>query len=209
MYLDRVMTALIPREGTTNTPKGRIHMSTIPPEVPINHEAAAQAFIAGLQALHDANAAQMGDLIYVGPAVRRRLNATAHLPAKLIEGVAALLDAQPELAGLSPSSAAKMRDVIPSTAALTAVGDFLELLARKYHETAAVRRSDVGQDVLRVYNIVKKLNRESDLQEFFPQVHALQQALGSRARKTVSKKAKAAAAATQAAAHTAAAKGVN
>jgi hypothetical protein len=189
------MTALIPREGTTNTPKGRIFMSTIPPEVPINYEAAARAFIDGLQALHETTDAQMGGLMYIGPAVRRRLNATSSLPDKLIEAVAAILDAQPGLAGLSPSSAAKMRDVIPFTAAVGTVADFLELLARKYRETVAVRRSDVGQDVLRIYNVARSMNRNSDLQQFFPQAQALPHALGSRGRKTVSKKSKAAAAA--------------
>jgi hypothetical protein len=178
-------------------------MTNIPPEAPINYDAIAQAFLDGIQSLHEATNQNMGGLLNVGPAVRRRLAAAAGIPDELILGVAKTLDENPGLAGLSPRSAAKMREIIAFSVALNTITKHLEQVARTYRETNAVRRADVVQDVLRMYKVAKSMNRASDLQQYFPQVEALQQALGPRGRKAVSKKAKAAAAAVaaQAAAH--------
>jgi hypothetical protein len=179
-------------------------MTTIPLEPPIDYDALAQAFLDGIQNLHETTDQKMGGLLNVGPAIRRRLASTAGIPNKLILAVAQTLDEHPALAALSPRSAAKMREIVAFSVALNAVTDRLELLARTYRETIAVRRSDVVEDVLRMYKVAKSMNRASDLQQYFPQVEALREALGPRGRKGLSKKAKAAAEA-----HTTAAKGAN
>jgi hypothetical protein len=170
-------------------------MTSIPLEVPIDYDALANAFLDGIQHLHDDTDAKMGALLNVGASARRRLAAMAAVPDKLILAMAQTLDEQPGLAGLSPRSSLKMREIIAFTHAVSAITDVLERLARTYHETIIARRADVVEDVLRMYQVAKSMNRASDLQQYFPQVEALKEALGPRGRKGVSKKAKAAAAA--------------
>jgi hypothetical protein len=175
-------------------------MTSIPLEVPVDYDALAKAFLDGIQHLHEDTDAKMGGLLNVAAPARRRLAAIAAVPDKLILAMAQTLDEQPGLAGLSPRSSLKMREIIAFTHAVNSITDVLERLARTYHETIVVRRADVVEDVLRMYQVAKSMNRASDLQQFFPQVEALKDALGPRGRKAVSKKVKVAAAAAVAAA---------
>jgi hypothetical protein len=93
-----------------------------------------------------------------------------------------------------------MRDVIPFSIALGAIVDELERLARKYRDSIAVRRAEVGKEVLRVYGTFKGMNRDTDVELVAPRFQQMKVAFGTRIRGRKPNKVKAALAAAAAAA---------
>lgn len=158
-------------------------MSTIEPEVPINFEAVAEQHVGAMQAMHEATMQQLGGGVFIGPVSRRKLTSTANLPDKFFKVIGKTLEEQPLLASVSPQLAAKTRRVVPLSEALTLIAESHEFLARSCRETIAVRRSEVGEEALRVYGVAKSYNRVRDLEQFIPHANAMKDALGARGRR--------------------------
>lgn len=153
-------------------------MSNLVPDSPPNHPALLRQYVDGVQALHDGAMLQIGGGRFIGPQIRRKLNSVVGVPVKFIIGIAATLVENPRLASVSPGGAARLLEGVELTESLEVTAQRHDLLARECRETAAVRRAEISEESLRVYQICKSFNRKADLQEIVPTVKDLKEALG-------------------------------
>jgi hypothetical protein len=161
-------------------------MSNIEPEVPINYQALVDQHIAAVQAMHDALMAQLGGGVFIGPVSRRKLAFTAGLPDKFFRVVSGAVDEDPALAAARPEAHSRLRNIVTLSGAVRTLRDFHERLARSSRETDLLRRSEAGEDGLRVYNVAKSYNRTRDPEQLSPRVKEMKEALGARGNRSLS-----------------------
>ena len=113
----------------------------------------------------------------------RKLIHAASLPDDFLEAVAVAIDAYEKLALISDVTAAEIRELIAYSRANRPVVDELRLAATSLLQDILTRRAHVGQQALKVYQIVQGLNRPNDKAMLVPHITAMRRALGKAKRK--------------------------
>jgi hypothetical protein len=118
---------------------------------------------------------------------RARLNGTASLPDELIEDVAYALEIDSRLAAASEVLPTPLRDTVAYSRAYRPLLEELRLVTKELSYEIAIRRTEAGRQVLKVYRLAKGLVRPEDKALLVPHLESMKRHFArSKARKAAS-----------------------
>lgn len=117
-------------------------------------------------------------LVFLPIPMLRRLTPAASVPDKFFEAVADAVEQAPALHGSSRLEAAEYRHVIAFSLAFGRFAAQLEQFARGIRDMILARRSETGQEALRMYSVAQSFNRPADHEQLIPHIAAMREALG-------------------------------
>lgn len=146
-------------------------MTTIPPEVPSDHEGNAQAIRDNLLQLVQG----IRGFTLLTTERRKKVNVSGHVDDDYLRSMALLLEANPKLANASEITAAEIRDHLNFSGAHHGVGEELMLNGRKMSDTLLAERADVGERTLRAHKMARSINFPAGRSSLVPHLEAIEQ----------------------------------